>query len=69
MALMDYVSEAVNRFTPQKREKLPAPVTTASGGIGHFAMHEEDVRAYSYHYHYDLCVNLMPLARVLSVHS
>ena len=69
MALMDYVSEAVNRFTPQKREKLPAPVTTASGGIGHFAMHEEDVRTCYCHYQCDLYANIMLIARVLSVHS
>ncbi|EJD49670.1 hypothetical protein AURDEDRAFT_112490 [Auricularia subglabra TFB-10046 SS5] len=35
MALLDHITETVNRFLPQKREKIPQPINTASGGIGH----------------------------------
>lgn len=45
MALMDHITDAVNRFLPQKREKIPQPLNTATGGIGHgFSNHKEDVR-------------------------
>ncbi|KZW02779.1 hypothetical protein EXIGLDRAFT_730894 [Exidia glandulosa HHB12029] len=44
MALLDHITEAVNRFLPQKREKIPQPLNTATGGIGHgFSNHKEDM--------------------------
>ncbi|KAF8733994.1 Membrane-associating domain, partial [Rhizoctonia solani] len=45
MALIDHITNAVNKFIPQKKEEFPKPLATASGGIGHGMQFDDDVRS------------------------
>lgn len=44
MALIDSITNAVNKFIPQKKDGYPKPLSTASGGIGHGMQFDDEVR-------------------------
>ncbi|ELU40759.1 hypothetical protein AG1IA_05202 [Rhizoctonia solani AG-1 IA] len=39
----NHITNAVNKFIPQKKEEFPKPLATASGGIGHGMQFDDDV--------------------------
>lgn len=43
MALIDHITNAVNKFIPQKKEEYPKPLSTASGGIGHGIQFDDEM--------------------------
>ncbi|KAB5596208.1 Membrane-associating domain containing protein [Ceratobasidium theobromae] len=43
MALIDSITNAVNKFIPQKKDGYPKPLSTASGGIGHGMQFDDEM--------------------------
>ncbi|CAE6425653.1 unnamed protein product [Rhizoctonia solani] len=43
MPLIDHITNAVNKFLPQKKEEYPKPLTTATGGIGHGMQFDDEM--------------------------